>query len=61
MNISGTFYAADAPLNINGKGGVNVIGSQYISRNLNVTGNGDIKIIWNATATARARLIGMVE
>jgi hypothetical protein len=61
MNISGTFYAASAALNITGNGGVNVIGSQYISYNLNVTGNGSININWNATTTARTRLIGLME
>jgi hypothetical protein len=61
MNITGTFYAAQAALSISGNGGSNVIGSQYVSFDLSLGGSGGITINWSAATTARTRLFGLVE
>ena len=61
MYITGTFYVAGGMLKVTGNGTGNVIGAQYISNFLNLGGNGDIFIDWNASPTARLRLIGLVE
>src|SRR5580765_579921 len=58
---SGTFYTAKGTLNVTGNGGGNVIGSQYISYNLTVNGNGNFNVSWNPNTTGRTRLIGLVE
>src|SRR5262249_24651740 len=42
MNMTGTFYAANAFVQVSGNGSVNYIGSQYVSRDLKLTGNGTI-------------------
>jgi Flp pilus assembly protein TadG len=60
FTLSGTFYAANAMLQITG-GGSAVIGSQYISRALNLGGNGDIKIDYTDRGTARMREAILVE
>src|SRR5262249_21010724 len=44
MNITGTFYAANALLQVTGNGSANYIGSQYVSKDLKLTGNGTIDI-----------------
>jgi hypothetical protein len=59
--IAGTFYAAGGLMSIAGNGGVSNIGSQYISRALNLSGNGDILITWNPQFVAARRFIGLVE
>jgi Flp pilus assembly protein TadG len=61
LNMTGTFYAAKATLNIAGNGVQNTIGSQYISYDLSLAGNGAINVIWNANLTARGRNIGLIE
>jgi hypothetical protein len=61
LSITGTFYAARASLNITGDGALNEIGSQYISYDLFLAGNGDITIDWVNNPTARARVIQLVE
>jgi Flp pilus assembly protein TadG len=61
MYITGTFYVAGGMLKITGNGSGNVIGAQYISNWLNLGGNGEIIIDWNASPTARIRQIGLVE
>jgi hypothetical protein len=61
MYITGTFYVAGGTLKVTGNGTGNVIGAQYISNFLNLGGNGEIFIDWNASPTARIRQIGLVE
>ncbi|MFL5242311.1 MAG: pilus assembly protein TadG-related protein [Gemmataceae bacterium] len=81
FSVKGTFYAADALLNINGNGktntgtltggyyndlgvfvsGASQIGSQYVSNNLSLGGNGNIKIFYDGPSTARTRIITLVE
>jgi hypothetical protein len=60
-SITGTFYFAGATLNVSGNGGVANIGSQYISYDLGLGGNGGININWNPYTVARKRSIYLVE
>jgi hypothetical protein len=60
-SITGTFYFAGALLNISGNGGVVNLGSQYISNDLNLGGNGTININWTPNTVARKRSIYLVE
>jgi hypothetical protein len=61
-NITGTFYAAGATLNIAGSGsGTNVIGSQYIANDLALTGSGNVNINYSGGTVAPVRLLGLVE
>jgi Putative Flp pilus-assembly TadE/G-like len=60
-NITGTFYAANALLNIKGNGTGNNIGSQYVSYDLKVTGNGDINITYESSSAPKVRVFGLVE
>ncbi len=60
MNITGTTYAANAPVDINGNGAV-TIGSQYISRTLTIGGNGAVNIAYNPTIPPRRRVYMLVE
>lgn len=48
MNITGAIYAANATLNVtgNGTGNTNFLGSQYIVKDLNLSGNGNITVGW---------------
>jgi hypothetical protein len=59
--ITGTFYAAHALLNVTGNGLINNLGSQYISYDLTLAGNGAININYDPNQTAKARTIGLVE
>lgn len=60
-DITGTFYFAGALLNISGNGGVANMGSQYISNELHLGGNGGINITWQPDKVARKRSIFLVE
>jgi hypothetical protein len=60
-SITGTFYFAGALLNVTGNGGVVNLGSQYISNDLNLGGNGGININWTPDTVARKRAIYLVE
>jgi hypothetical protein len=60
FSLNGTFYAANALLKITG-GGDATIGSQYISRQLNLGGNGAITINYTDNGTARLREVLLVE
>ena len=60
-SITGTFYFAGAQLNISGNGGVANVGSQYISYDLSLGGNGGININWTPYTVARKRTICLVE
>jgi hypothetical protein len=59
LNMTGTFYAASASVTIAGNG--DLIGSQYISYDLNVNGGGALNINWDPNPTAKTRIIGLVE
>ena len=60
FTMVGTFYAADALLTISGSGTA-TIGSQYISRTLNLGGNGNITINYSDNTTGRLREVILVE
>lgn len=59
--ITGTFYFAGALLKVSGNGGVANLGSQYISYQLNLGGNGGIDIGWRPEKVAQKRSIYLVE
>jgi hypothetical protein len=59
--ITGTFYFAGALLNVSGNGGVVNLGSQYISYDLAISGNGSINISWTPESVATMRAIYLVE
>lgn len=63
MAMTGTFYTAGGEINVQGNDstGLNVLGSQYISRTLSVGGNGKFNVNWNDDTSGRTRLIGFVE
>ena len=61
MKIHGTIYAAQADLNLVGNNASNLIGGQYIVDGLTLGGSGSVRMSWSATATSRARGIGLVE
>jgi hypothetical protein len=54
FTLEGTFYAADALLQVTGSGTA-TIGSQYISRTLSLSGGGTVNIDYKAQGTARLR------
>ena len=60
FSLTGTFYTANANLQITGNGN-STIGSQYISRTLNLSGNGNITIAYTDQGTARKREVRLVE
>jgi hypothetical protein len=60
FTLKGTFYAANAELQITGNGDA-TIGSQYISSTLNIGGNGRIIIDYTDDGTARLREAILVE
>jgi hypothetical protein len=59
--ISGTFYDPDGLVSLAGNGGVTNMQSQFISRAMNISGNGNINISWNPQLVAQKRFIGLVE
>jgi hypothetical protein len=77
FDVAGTFYAPNALLNINGNGGTTTgftdalgniipagtseIGSQYVSNQLAIGGNGNIKINYSGPFLAKTRIITLVE
>jgi hypothetical protein len=60
-SIKGTFYFPGALLEVSGNGGVANLGSQYISWQLNLGGNGGINIDWDPGQVAPRRSIFLVE
>jgi hypothetical protein len=60
FKIGGTFYAANALVKISGNGDA-YIGSQYISRYLDVGGNGTLTIDATAAPHPRKRILQLVE
>ena len=58
--VGGTFYAADALCKISGNGD-SYIGSQYISRYLDLGGNGSLTINYNAAPHPHKRILQLVE
>ena len=60
FSLIGPFYAANANVSASGNG-VAVVGSQYISRTLTLSGNGNVIINYTDAGTARKRDIRLVE
>ena len=60
FTMLGTFYTANGSLQITG-GGNATIGSQYVSRTLNLGGGGNVKISYTGAGTARIREAILVE
>jgi hypothetical protein len=61
MTITGTFYAASATLSVTGNGSNQTIGSQYISYDLVLGGNGNYYCSWSPDLTPGTREILLVE
>jgi len=61
LHIDGTFYFANAKVNLTGTGGFVNIGSQYVCRMLNCQGGATIHIDWNPDKVAKVRFITIVE
>jgi hypothetical protein len=61
FSIRGTIYAANAELQVTGNGAVSNIGSQYVTRELAISGNGNVQISWNGDEVGRTRIITLVE
>jgi len=61
FTIKGTFYAAAAELQVVGNGTLSNIGSQYVSRELAISGNGNVNISWAGEEVAPTRIITLVE
>jgi hypothetical protein len=61
FNIQGTFYASDATLQVAGTGAMSNIGSQYVSLDLSLSGNGNVGIVYNPPKVARTRILTLVE
>ena len=60
-SMSGLFYAAAANLKVTGNGGADVLGSQYISYNLTLSGNGGYGVNWSPNTTPGKRALYLVE
>ena len=57
----GTFYVAGGTLSVTGGGTNSIIGSQYISNNLTVNGNGAFTINWSPNQVGKTRILRLVE
>jgi putative Flp pilus-assembly TadE/G-like protein len=60
MDITGTFYAAGGTLKVGG-GGDGRVGSQYISRFLEIVGNGGLRIDYDPEKAIPARTLHLTE
>jgi hypothetical protein len=58
--ITGTFYAQHGIMKVSGSGG-NSVGSQYISWNVVLAGNGNFTITWNPNSVAPVKFLQIVE
>jgi hypothetical protein len=59
--LYGTVYAQHGTLNVSGNGTQDVLGSQYVSYDVTVGGNGSFYIQWRQDLTVRTRYIYLVE
>jgi Flp pilus assembly protein TadG len=58
--VTGTFYTANSLMNVTGNGAAK-IGSQYISRLLDINGSGGLLIDYNPDTVVPRRILGLVE
>ena len=61
FNITGTFYVPDATLKVSGNGASSMIGSQYVSLDLTIAGNGNVRLNYNPNQVAPFRILTLVE
>jgi hypothetical protein len=61
FDLSGTIYAPAARLYVTGNGATSSIGSQWIGRNLFLTGAGGINIAYTGATVARTRIVAVME
>ncbi len=61
FTIKGTLYVAGAELQVAGNGAVSNIGSQYVSKELAISGNGNVFISYAGDQVAPTRIITLVE
>jgi hypothetical protein len=61
FTITGTFYFAGALLHIGGGSSAAILGSQYISYDLSLSGNSTLNVTWAGNSVARKRAIQLVE
>jgi hypothetical protein len=59
--LFGTVYGQHATLSVSGNGAGDVLGSQYISYDVGLSGNGNFYVSWLTNMSARTRLIYLVE
>jgi hypothetical protein len=60
-NIYGSFYFAGATLKVVGNSSTAVIGSQYISKDLTLSGNADLKVDATARTATGQKVLNLVE
>jgi Flp pilus assembly protein TadG len=61
FTIYGTIYSADGLLKVTGNGTVSNIGSQYVTKDLSISGNGNVSITYTGNPVAKTRIITLVE
>jgi hypothetical protein len=61
FNVAGTIYAPAARIHVTGNGATSGVGSQWITRELYLAGNGSIDVTYSNTTVARTRIIAIVE
>jgi Flp pilus assembly protein TadG len=61
MSVKGTIYIAGALLNVSGSSGVMNFGSQYVVKDLTVSGSATIQTTWAAATVAGYSGISLVE
>jgi hypothetical protein len=62
FSISGTLYVAGATLAVAGNGvTAATIGSQWIAKDVSISGNGNVQLTYTSGTVAKARLYGLVE
>lgn len=61
FNISGTFYIPGATVKVTGNGGTSLIGSQYVSKELTISGNGNVQIQYDPNKVTPTRILTLVE
>jgi hypothetical protein len=60
VNLTGAFYAAAALANVSGQSTTNLVGSEWVVKDLTVSGSGAVTI-GNSSTTSSPRLYGLVE
>ncbi len=60
FSVKGTFYTANGHMNVTGNGAAQ-IGSQYVSRTLDINGGGGMLIDYDADDVIPRRVLGLVE